>query len=833
MNGIIKIALLLFLALILAGFVACEKAVESRDDGSSYDNFVLSVTPVTLDTVTVGNQKLYKQQAYRLRITDNSGRNPASATPMIFNLYKVFPTASSGDTLNLIGRLFAGGKGYQAGDRVYYTDSRGIMDTLLYRVPFETLMVFGADNMNKFHFAAAALTGLIDNGSSCFVKGFENRVLADSREFGGGMLSYLQINGQDVSTPTPFVNVAARFNLSNVDTLFYYRFSSMVTIDFTQLQLMETLLKSARAVAKDSQYLPVPPLYRLRITDSALVDSTGSEVGRYGGCIRIDSSKIATFFNTVTQLPPPRPDDVGWVALTRKDTLLMGSGTKYIYLHARNWKLPMSDQISIRPWTMNISMSGVASGNTVTCLTDQIPFSIHTFGDTTFDSQIYVWIATCNIFPRLLSEGKIANAVIKDNITTQTGAEWPDAILETPPELKILSSKGAVSGTLNPDYEKNYRVSPLTHQFIQKDRTSTGSEYNGVDGVQSINRLPNLYLSQQMKRGSILGYEEKNLGNFNSQDSIVSRNLTRIPFTGWFTVEDLGKLSPSRSINPDELVSYFAPRYGVSTLSDLYPVKDANTGIQQNGHKFYSIYSAYFWVPDPSKRSLYNQTSGGLRLYKNPMRSVPYYVSKNTYGNKEFVICVYGRGKYFKEPRAYISSFGRESDRVYVWDKIPPHVLWDTTSNPYAARYAPTYYPTGKQTDLSKTTIPFVFDVWMAGQNSIIDNGGAKITSVKLCFNYSSDLDTTKGFRGIDPITGSRYYTQSSLKFDIDSRYLGGSAIQNAVFRNIDARLWQSGLWDMWLETEDERQNRGVAPLNSSSGYDVASGLSSVRQIKK
>jgi hypothetical protein len=183
-----------------------------------------------------------------------------------------------------------------------------------------------------------------------------------------------------------------------------------------------------------------------------------------------------------------------------------------------------------------------------------------------------------------------------------------------------------------------------------------------------------------MSKGSILGYSEARLGDFSFQDSILIKDMGRLlrtPSAGWFEVEPLSAVSVDSTYNPNALLNKFGSRFGVSSLKDIYPYTDPLTAQKALGRKYYSIYSAYLFTPDIpiGQTSLFDTASQkGIKLYKNPMRSLPYFLIRNTEGSKEFVICVVGRGKHFKEPRAMISCFS--TNYKYVWDKIPPHFAW-------------------------------------------------------------------------------------------------------------------------------------------------------------
>ena len=60
-------------------------------------------------------------------------------------------------------------------------------------------------------------------------------------------------------------------------------------------------------------------------------------------------------------------------------------------------------------------------------------------------------------------------------------------------------------------------------------------------------------------------------------------------------------------------------------------------------------------------------------------------------------------------------------------------------------------------------------------------------------------------------------------------------AVANVSFENIDARMWKSGIWDMWIETEDDLGNKGMAPYSGDpkkKTIDFREGFYFLRQIE-
>ena len=124
--GKIKAALLFFGAALL--FVsACQKAYDVPEEKGVVSALSLSVADTSVRVVVNNGADTLSRQAYRLTVKDNSGRNPATGEPVIYNLYKIYLDSLTGekDRWNLVARLFGGGSGFAAGSKVSYTDVRG------------------------------------------------------------------------------------------------------------------------------------------------------------------------------------------------------------------------------------------------------------------------------------------------------------------------------------------------------------------------------------------------------------------------------------------------------------------------------------------------------------------------------------------------------------------------------------------------------------------------------------------------------------------------------------------------------------------------------------
>lgn len=846
--GLLKIFSFFVLLLCMLFLGACEKAVKYQDI-PAYGALQLSVKDTLLDTAVIASKLFFNQRAFHLMVQDLTGRNPSSSSPVIFNIYKYYDSTA---TRNIVCRIFGGGVGFLPGDVCYYQNTNGKIDTLIYRSTLDTVLITGTHDKNRFSFEVAPLFNL-SGGPLVFSGGREGQILRDPLVRGGGLFRWLKINNGALYTADNRVQITARFSTAGIDSISYIRYSAQTSMSFDELIAIDSLLRHIGL--KDSLFVRLNDSLKIRIQDSVVMSNAGIPQGRFGGLLKVkaDSVGLSKLFNTVkSDNSSSIPGDSGWFTVSKQDILPIGRGEKWIYLYNTKWGIPLSRKIDIQPYNIevllddkkaNVRKKGAEKEN-ICLLDNQIPFIVNIFGDTTFDDEVWVWIATRNCGESFIDQaGMIKNSFIDQNAHSFLGSNvpWPDAILETQPQCLHINKEG-YAGILNASasadfYESKYRISPMVFWFYNYTTNEANFDFYDIKDFRFQN---NEFLSQSMAKGSILGYSEASLGNFNGQDSVLANiggsKLVRKPLTGWFEVEPLKDISSDSTFSPLALINKFGSKYGVNTLDELIPSLSAS-----GARKFYSIYSAYLYTPSlPSFTTSFFDTkqNKGIKLYKNPMRSLPYFINSSMFGAKEFVICAYGRGKYFKEPRAMISTFS--SNKRYFWDKTPPAFSWDSATSTLSSHYAPIYVQsnyTFKQTDLSLTLVPYVFDVWLSAadptQNivcSLRDRGFGKITSVSLCFNYSGDL------QNINPITGERQYRRTTMKIDLPSSFYetqSSQAIGNVVFKNIDARQWQGGVWDMWIETEDDLQNKGVGPfMTSQRNLSAEGGSVSVRQIK-
>lgn len=832
---------------VLAGFfMSCQNPVEITRE-RSFQDFTLSVTETLLDTVRVEGRTFYNKKAYIVRIRENEDWDPATGDPLFYNLYKVAPDNS---TKTFIRKVSGGGKGIAGGDTVCFRNPTGEVDSLVHNPLLEYLIVISTEDKSPFKFGCASVTGAGRVGGKTYAGGIENDdpLVTDGVVRLGGVSRSFSLNDGKPVTITPRVVVTALIDTAGAGVLYLYRYSSVNPVSFTAVASIDSLLKAA--APSDSQYVRINSDNKVKLADSTVYDRFGFYSGKYGGRDTIRLNAFSSYFDGISY-----GGEAGWIAVRETVTVPVGYGQKWVYLNSPVWSSPMYDDIGIQPFQGEIALDLTAGGlrlnpveGKVCLFSDQVPFVFRTFGDTTFDQGVSVWLATRNCNNTFMTynqdqeKWQLANLMI-DPSNTNLGYKisWPDAVLETPPQDFSVAGGSDLKGVLTPDYENDYRVSPLYFLF---NNASGAAEPLYDKYVFDRPRSNPFALSQLVKRGSLLGYEEKDLNNFKMDHSLpfLDGVLMKKPAAGWFSYVPLSNVSPDSTYSKANLMSYF----GIASENDLIP--DGNTG----SNAYYSIYSAFLYAPDKGYlqanvfQDIWPVT--GVRLFRNPFRAMPYFLSYNWQGAKEFVLIACARGKYFKEPRIFISSFS--SPYTYVWDKTPPHIAWDSTISPTAENYAPNYFvnprnPSERQiTDLSKTITPYVFNVCLSSSDpyssrecSIRDVGFGRITTVKLCFNYSAD------FLSLDPISGRRRYSKATivaaelsaqdLAAQLFTSYAQGKAsysLGKVAFRNIDARLWQKGLWDMWFETSDDLGNSGVAPVIHAKAYSEK--ITSVRQIE-
>jgi hypothetical protein len=709
---------------------------------------------------------------------------------VIYNLYR---KQANSDNQVVIGRSFGASPLLDSGKSYTYMDDLGKIDSIKFIDSNFIIDIINDRTSESFVYGIASVTGVQQNTDGVnFARGFVNKVQYASQGIVSKPPVFLFINNNAPYTATPQVTVTGRFDTTGVDTLRFYRYS----------YLLGGYSGGATEVIRKEDF-------------SAYFDS----------------------FNV---------SSLGMAEFSKKTTLSGGAGFKGVQLipvsrnpRARLWS-PLSDSIAIAPYDASIGVDFNAAGvdyrinefeKTICLFSDSIPVIFRTYGDTTFDSQVYIWLATRD----LTSEFFDKNMQISGSKVTlsyrRADIDNADCILESPPQVFIKDIYGNAGGILSTNYEHDFRVSPLYTNDVKTVHTRTAdtlrdttiypsTEYS-VSGIDRSNTDP-VGLALTVKPGSILGYDSTHLNAFAAESvfTIIGLKKSFIKSFGWHV----------ESGDPVRRSDYFSRMRAAEKLDDVILGY-----LPENIYSFDSV------------------------QYINPMRHIPVHaLTEAKKGAKEFVIIAYTKGKYFGEPRVFISTFS--SSYKYVWDKIPPCITWSDNYDPFVNKiYAPLYYSSpGNDHITNLSQLGNIFDVWLNPQPSSIDKvimagmrdvGFGQIKSAVLHFHPV----VLPSQYTADPLTGARRYNDGSedREFPLDdaaiqsqalSLYMQGDgnyftkrsySIFQAVFPTIDASAWQSGLWEMWVETEDDLGNKGIAPYGGKdSKPNRALGAAISRQIE-
>ncbi|MFH0919749.1 MAG: hypothetical protein V1913_05255 [Fibrobacterota bacterium] len=775
---------------------SCEKAVKPSASGASNAmNF----------TVTDMGNGVYKIKFSRDTVTWEA---PLLAQPALINVYR---RAAGSENPTLVARSFGRWAAFTPGNTLTYRDSRDKVDSLVFTNADSVYDTVNNRSLQSFSYGLSAITGMDAAASGDdFSVGFVNPVRFSSEVFGGGSPVRLLIDEGRAYTPDNVVSVSGKFDAARVSKLIVYRYSQILPMDTLirwlikidsakgdthatfQLKMTDTLQFGADSTVS---LLRRKSISYVKLTAVADTDTLIMKVpfGKLGRTDTVSRAAFSTYFSAYAM------DADGIASFSRTDTLVPGLGKKWLMLRGLDstgsdsiWN-PLTDDIDIQPYVaellLDYSRARVRTNERerkVCLLNDDVPFSFRAF-DTTFADSVTLWVATRNMSTQFFQNVNEIPFGLINTYYIDTTIKLPDCILETPSKSFVLDQYGAVIGSIGINDTMGFRVSSL----------------NGSVKVTKPELDP-LVLALTVAPGSILGYQESRLGR-------------QIPQTNLF----------------DDVLIYFD--------------RSVPVPVQTNG--WHTIAS------NDSLRTLYNRTSydeycvsQDKYLYINPFRNLPLNIDDAKAGSKEFVIIAYVRGKYFGEPRVFLST--ASSNWAYVWDKMPPHATWNKQYDPAVnLKYAPMYYrdpKNGANDRVSNLTLlNNIFDVYLESdkngvEGAVRDAGFGKITSVTLCFHYR---DTSFN---ADPISNLREYRDGTpikripLKGEQIAKQVQGDyatytkrsfGIYETVFKGIDASSWQSGVWDTWIETADDLGNIGVAPYGGDK-VEVNMGKFMVRSLE-
>jgi len=634
-------------------------------------------------------------------------------TPILFNIYR------SGENLVnplLVGRLFDNLENAGKGAYTYFTQS-GNVDTVAKN---DSGFFYDAVNFNSFEkirYGVSLTVGLQQtSGQADFAKGKEGKITF-AKAVGGGVPNRLSIDMGALNTVENIVAIEGAFDTTGLKGIIFYRYSEILTLDSLGMLFYITRMRDSLGAGTNF------PIGRSRL-DSLGVDTDGAvtikdfasfsrtwffEYGRLGRVDTVLTSEFSTFGKYGMKGVPGSPV----VTFEKTDTLVSGMGKKWAVISGiwdslysgQTWN-PMSDDINIAPYVGQIALDeGKARTRKVDfslkakriCLLDEnIPFKFNTFNDPSFGGQVSVWVATRSLNADFFDKsGEISNQEVEGAFPPgHPKTKFPDCIMETVAQSFPLGASGLVQGEIAL-FSSGYRISPLARMSVQEGVWSISDV---VKAVKKSDEIP-ADLVRTVREGSLLGYRESNLDKFELDTLFRFETFTLIASNsrgaalspGWHTVAD------SLETNP----------FGPDT----------------------------FWRPE-----FFDSYEGVT--YRNPFRFIPLNVPDARKGYKEFVIVAFTRGKYFGDPRVFLSTFS--SDFSYVWDKMPPLIHWSKAFDPLTTtKYAPMAYRNDRVTNLS--LLENIFDVYLTAVGSQVsqdepgvgvrDAGHGSIVSVVLALH--------------------------------------------------------------------------------------------------
>jgi hypothetical protein len=203
------------------------------------------------------------------------------------------------------------------------------------------------------------------------------------------------------------------------------------------------------------------------------------------------------------------------------------------------------------------------------------------------------------------------------------------------------------------------------------------------------------------------------------------------------------------------------------------------------------------------------------------------------YGKKEFVLVAYSKGKAFEENRITFSDLASRSS--CFWDKYPPAINWNerfatvdnlggfAPQNQQEKLIAPAYIAPkdSNQGWFSLANLSQYGELPIALANgdinsntvidfSAIDFGAGLIKSIVLKIDFSKNF------------LDSNYDNSQTQVFNVTeaSNFLPNRDFQarGIRFTPVNVTLFRKGVYRIWVETEDNLGNKGIAPTHDDAG---------------
>ncbi|OGJ89490.1 MAG: hypothetical protein A2487_06280 [Candidatus Raymondbacteria bacterium RifOxyC12_full_50_8] len=827
------------IVIALAGILAfnsCDVPPPVQPDPENYTNSVqVTVVPAyyytdgttdsICDVLPVGDGRVWQENvAFKIFFTRASGWDPDIAGDII--MYNIYKKAENSDNRILVARSFGEKAGRRNKDTaITYRSHSGKLDSVWFDSVSYVYDVLNTNAFERIQYGVRAVTNLnVGMENADFSRGQENAITY-SPPLGGGVPERFIINNGALNTFDNAAVITGQFDTAGLSAIVYCRYSEILPLDSLSTYLFRIVRNKDSLGFNQNFQIGANTVY-LRADSSVILSETKGTATYFYAFGRL--GRVDTVYNTGNQLNAffdssfmPIPGSASSVSFAKTDTLVTGLGKKWVVVKGvwpgsyrkKQWT-PLFDDISIRSAYAEIKVDRLrAAGNIITnsyedkwvLLGKEVPFLFDTFGDPTFQDTVQVWLATRNLVANFFTGSFQIDSFKVHAIGRTYDSLLADCIFETPPQKHLIDELGVIKQVVSVN-DTLYHVSPLA----RKSGTGVFSlELRNGTYIPERGNLNPIDIALCVKPGSILGYGEADTNQFGTDTvfSFASDRGLKVAFlsAGWH----ISATTPAR------IAAYTATMVTNNTKSAI-----------------------------PELVRSYDNT-----VYRNPFQNLPLHVSGIKNGGKEFVLLAFSRGKYFNEPRVYISSFSTATK--YMWDKVAPHATWSPSYDPKAdLKYAP-LYTSSKATNL--TQLGNIFDVFLrpdetaAGNaglgTGIRDVGAGKIVSVELCFHPKTTNYTS------DPITGLRVYSGANatpvkryvLSIDQLTRQqqvLFGAkserktwAISEASFLNINATQWSSGIWEMWVETEDDLGNRGMAPYGGKQ-FSTALGNYFVREIK-